>query len=128
MNATEIASILGVNEKRIMRILRSGAIPGAYKRTDAAPRQWVVPEESIPDIKAMINPKNFNYRADYDVIVSGICDTCKARDTPWTRGWHQILRRIPGASDISSYRFEAGVRTRAVAIPETLVFEGDYPP
>lgn len=44
------------------------------------------------------------------------------KDTPWGGGWADVISRIGGAERISVCRF-AGMRTRAVKVPESQIFE-----
>ncbi len=45
------------------------------------------------------------------------------RETPWAVGWHRILVRIDGTKEKSLYRFQYGMRTRAVGVSMGTIFD-----
>lgn len=68
--------------------------------------------------------KRLGFKLDGDMIV--ISNSANAvrkmlADTPWARNHHRILMRIEGAVAIKSTKFAAGVQTRAVGLPRTLL-------
>ncbi|HDY87363.1 MAG TPA: hypothetical protein ENH82_04505 [bacterium] len=45
------------------------------------------------------------------------------KESPWSKNWGRILKRIDGITEKSAFRFELGTRTRATGIPLAKIYK-----
>lgn len=51
LTPAEAAQLLGISRQRVMTLLESGRIPGAFSNGTGERRYWTIPSEALADIK-----------------------------------------------------------------------------